>query len=52
MNSEQEIQEAIAEYHKTQFGGWPWPSYDHVHSKSRERLHSIRTTPKLLNQLS
>ncbi len=38
MNSHIEIREAIAEYQQTEFGGWPWPAYDHVHDKSKKRF--------------
>ncbi|WP_299256694.1 pirin family protein [uncultured Aquimarina sp.] len=38
MNSQSEIREAIQEYQKTEFGGWPWPSYDHVHEKPKGRF--------------
>ncbi|AXT54281.1 pirin family protein [Aquimarina sp. AD1] len=38
MNSQQEIREAIIEYQQTQFGKWPWPSYDHVHNRSKGRF--------------
>jgi redox-sensitive bicupin YhaK (pirin superfamily) len=38
MNSSQEIQETMLEYQRTQFGGWPWSSYDHVHPKSKSRF--------------
>ncbi|MFD2561408.1 pirin family protein [Aquimarina rubra] len=38
MNNQQEIREAIMEYQKTEFGGWPWPSYDHVHEKHKGRF--------------
>lgn len=38
MNSETEIQEAFEDYRKTQFGGWPWPIRDQVHSRDRGRF--------------
>jgi redox-sensitive bicupin YhaK (pirin superfamily) len=38
MNSIEEIQQAFADYRKTQFGGWPWQQYDHVHPRSRGRF--------------
>ncbi len=38
MNSQMEIREAIHEYQQTEFGGWPWPSHDHVHGTSRGRF--------------
>ena len=38
MNNQQEIREAISEYQQTQFGGWPWSSYDHVHEASKKRF--------------
>lgn len=38
MNTRQEIQEAFEEYHKTQFGGWPWPKYDQVHPRNLGRF--------------
>ncbi|MGB0429215.1 MAG: pirin family protein [Bacteroidia bacterium] len=38
MNSEQEIQEAYADFQRTQWGGWPWPSAENVHDKSKGRF--------------
>lgn len=38
MNSQIEIQQAIAEYQRTEFGGWPWPSYEHVHPREKSRF--------------
>lgn len=38
MNSPQEINEAIMEFRQTEFGGWPWPSYDYTHPKERGRF--------------
>lgn len=38
MNSKEEIHQAFEDYHKTQFGGWPWPKYDVVHPKAKGRF--------------
>lgn len=38
MNTRQEIQDAFEDYHKTQFGGWPWPKYDQVHARNLGRF--------------
>lgn len=38
MNSNQEIQDAMIDYQRTQFGGWPWPNHDNVHSKRKSRF--------------
>ncbi|ADV50619.1 pirin family protein [Cellulophaga sp. E16_2] len=38
MNSDEEIQEAMEEYQRTQFGGWPWPDAANVHDKSKGRF--------------
>jgi len=38
MNSPQEINEAIHDFRKTGFGGWPWPSNDHTHGNSEKRF--------------
>lgn len=38
MNSKEEINQAFEDYHKTQFGGWPWPRYDQVHDRNRARF--------------
>ena len=38
MNSQQEIQEAMRDYQRTQFGGWPWPEHDHVHPRNAGRF--------------
>ena len=38
MNTQEEIQLAFSEYRKTQFGGWPWPSHEHVHAREKGRF--------------
>jgi redox-sensitive bicupin YhaK (pirin superfamily) len=38
MNTKQEINQAFEDYHKTQFGGWPWPRYDQVHARDKNRF--------------
>ncbi|HYH99436.1 pirin family protein [Hyalangium sp.] len=38
MNSREEIYQAYAEYQQTQFGGWPWPRHDPVHSREEGRF--------------
>jgi redox-sensitive bicupin YhaK (pirin superfamily) len=37
-NSQQGIQDAVAQYQKDQFGGWPWESYENVHDGKRGRF--------------
>lgn len=38
MNSEDEIRQTMIDYQSTQFGGWPWPSHEHVHPKEKGRF--------------
>lgn len=38
MNTEAEIQQAFADYRRTQFGGWPWPASDPVHPREQGRF--------------
>ena len=42
MNTQEEIQQTMREYGRTQFGGWPWPATEYVHSRDKGRfaLHS------------
>ena len=38
MNSQQEIEQAFADYSRTRFGGWPWPDPAPVHGRERGRF--------------
>ena len=38
MNTQAEIQQAINDFRETEFGGWPWPSYDNVHARTEGRF--------------
>lgn len=38
MNTKEEINKAFEDYHKDQFGGWPWPKYDQVHAREKTRF--------------
>jgi hypothetical protein len=38
MNSPEELQQAVSDYQRTQFGGWPWDRSDPVHPRSDGRF--------------
>jgi redox-sensitive bicupin YhaK (pirin superfamily) len=38
MNTEEEIQQAFADYQRDQFGGWPWPSPEPNHGPEKGRF--------------
>ncbi len=38
MNTQEGIQQAMQDYQQTQFGGWPWPTNEHVHDREKGRF--------------
>lgn len=38
MNTKAEIHQAFEDYHRTQFGGWPWPKQGMVHDRKLGRF--------------
>jgi redox-sensitive bicupin YhaK (pirin superfamily) len=38
MNTSEEIQQAFADYRRTEFGGWPWSRSDQVHPREKGRF--------------
>ncbi|MDM0044589.1 pirin family protein [Variovorax dokdonensis] len=38
MNTQQEIMQAMTDYRRTQFGGWPWPDAAPVHGRETARF--------------
>ena len=38
MNTQEEIQQTMQEFQKTQFGGWPWPEREQAHPREKGRF--------------
>ncbi|HSM43529.1 MAG TPA: pirin-like C-terminal cupin domain-containing protein, partial [Acidimicrobiia bacterium] len=38
MNSPEELRQAVDDYRRTQFGGWPWSGPDPVHARKEGRF--------------
>lgn len=38
MNDRAGVEQALADYQRTQFGGWPWPNENPVHERQRGRF--------------
>lgn len=37
-NTQGEIRQAMLDFQSNQFGGWPWPSHEHVHARDKGRF--------------
>lgn len=37
-NTQAGIQQAYQEFRQTEFGGWPWPTYEHAHDRNEKRF--------------
>jgi redox-sensitive bicupin YhaK (pirin superfamily) len=48
MNSTGEIRQAVEDYQRTQFGGWPWPTPDPVHARDAGRFARHAGTVELM----
>lgn len=38
MNTPEELRQAVEDYHRTRFGGWPWDRSDPVHARTEGRF--------------
>ncbi len=49
MNTQEEIQQAMKDYGRTQFGGWPWSEREVVHHREKGRF-ALHTSGKEENK--
>jgi len=47
-NSQEEIQEAMQEYRKIQFGGWPYKTNEPIHAKKMDRFANFVNGKKVI----